>query len=410
MRRLPAAVLALTCAAAGAATSGAVVATASGTPAVTAAERPALAPSRGLQHAELVGRAVLPARTYGEQVPSGAALQPTNGVAVPFPAQPVQGVSSVLPQRDGTVLALSDNGYGAKGNSADYLLRVNRLRADARSGQVAVVGGFGLSDPDGKVPFPLTRADRRLTGADFDPESFRRLPDGTFVFGEEFGPFLLRTSATGVVLDAPVPLPGVASPQDPLGRPATLGGSKGFEGLALTVDGRDLLALLEGPVAGDEPQDLRLYRFDLATRAYEPGPLRYRLEHPASAIGEITAVDAHRYLVLERDGGQGDAARFKAVFLVDTRDLDRDGAVDKQLLVDLLAVPDPQGLGPDGAFFRMPFQTIESVALVDDETLLVVNDNNFPFSSGRGAGAPEDTELVAIRLGTPLGADRRALP
>ena len=371
-------------------------------------------PPRGaaVQQAELVARAVLPAQTFGEAIPSGSAITAANGITPPFAAQPVQGFSSVLPQRDGTLLALSDNGYGAKANSADFLLRVTRLRADlsgSPAGKVQVLGGFGLSDPDNKVPFPLTRPDRRLTGADFDLESFRQLPDGTFWFGEEFGPFLLHTDARGRLLDAPVPLPAVASPDDPLRRPATLGGSKGFEGLALTTDAKRLLALLEGPVTGDNPQDLRINTFDLRSQTFDKRFLRYRLEHPTSAIGEITAVDADRYLVLERDNGQGATARFKAVYLIDTRDRDKDGYVDKTLLVNLLAVPDPRALGGDGPFFRFPFTTIESVALLDDETILVANDNNFPFSSGRTPGAADDNEIIAIRLGTPLDADRRAL-
>jgi hypothetical protein len=29
----------------------------------------------------------------------------------------------------------------------------------------------------------------------------------------------------------------------------------------------------------------------------------------------------------------------------------------------------------------------------------VANDNNYPFSSGRRAGAPDDNELIQIRLG-----------
>ena len=34
-------------------------------------------------------------------------------------------------------------------------------------------------------------------------------------FGDEFGPFLLHTDASGTVLEAPIPLPGVQSPQNP---------------------------------------------------------------------------------------------------------------------------------------------------------------------------------------------------
>lgn len=364
----------------------------------------------GLAQAQLSGRAVLPARTFREAVPSGSLIQPANGVDPPFARQPVQGFSALLTRPDGTYNTLSDNGYGTEDNSADFLLRVRRVAVSYPRGTVKVVGGFGLSDPDRRIAFPLHRPDRRLTGADLDPESFRRVADGTYWFGEEFGPFLLHTDARGRVLEAPVPIPGVASPQDPLRRTPTVGASRGLEGMALSVDGRRLLPMLEGTVAGDPAGDLRLYSYDLRRKRFDRGPLKYRLEHPSAAIGDLTAVDEHRYLVIERDNEQGDAARLKAVYVLDTRDRDDDGYVDKDLLVNLLAVPDPAGIGRDGAFFRFPFQTIESVALLDDATLVIANDNNFPFSAGRTPGAPDGTEFITVRLGTPLGADRRALP
>lgn len=40
-------------------------------------------------------------------------------------------------------------------------------------------------------------------------------PDGTFWFGDEFGPFLLHTDAAGRLLQAPIPTPGMSSPQNP---------------------------------------------------------------------------------------------------------------------------------------------------------------------------------------------------
>jgi hypothetical protein len=53
------------------------------------------------------------------------------------------------------------------------------------------------------------------------------------------------------------------------------------------------------------------------------------------------------------------------------------------LLVDLMAVPEPAHLGGDGDFFRFPFNTIESVHVVSQDTIVVANDNNYPFSNGR---------------------------
>jgi hypothetical protein len=56
--------------------------------------------------------------------------------------------------------------------------------------------------------------------------------------------------------------------------------------------------------------------------------------------------------------------------------------------------------------------------VVDERTLLVASDNNFPFSSGRsrsrsldrkGPLAADDTDIILIRLGTSLDVDRRLL-
>jgi hypothetical protein len=367
----------------------------------------------GFGRATLTGFAALPATTFvpGSEA-SGSAIGagPFNGVTAPFAHQPVQGFSGVVNRHDGTYDVLSDNGYGNKANSADFLLRVHRVKPDTRTGKVTVLGGFGLSDPDHKVPFALTRADRVLTGADFDVESIVRVADGTYWVGDEFGPFLLHFSATGRLLQAPVPLAGVQAPENPHlnGAQPTLGSSKGFEGLVRGVDGRHLYPLTEGTVTGDTPGDLRFSEFDLRKGRYTGKRFVYRLESTSHAIGDAIAVDRHRFLVVERDGGQGDTAKFKRIYLVDTRDRDDDGLVEKTLVADLLDLANPKGLGGFGTTFRFPFQTVEDLALLDDRTVAVLNDNNFPFSNGRTPGKPDDNEFITVRLSAPLHADTRA--
>ncbi|MBG0857519.1 esterase-like activity of phytase family protein [Streptomyces spinoverrucosus] len=364
--------------------------------------------------ATLTGFASLPAETFvPDSEPSGALIGagPFNGIAAPFADQPVQGFSGIVNRHDGTFDVLSDNGYGNKANSADYLLRVHRIKPDVRTGKVRVLGGFNLSDPYRKVPFALTRADRMLTGADFDVESIVRVADGTYWMGDEFGPFLLHFDARGQLLEAPIALDGVQAPENPYldGAQPTIGGSKGFEGLVRSVDGRRLYPLLEGTVTGDTPGDLRFSEFDLRGRAYTGKRFVYRLESTANAIGDAIAVDRHRFLVIERDGGQGDDAKFKRIYLADTRDRDDDGVMDKTLVADLLDIANPKGLGGFGETFRFPFTTIEDVVLLDDRTLAVLNDNNFPFSSGRTPGKADNNEFITIRLTDRLHADRRAL-
>jgi hypothetical protein len=73
----------------------------------------------------LEGIAILPADTFQPGPSSGQFIAAANGRIPPFlNQQPVQGVSSVLRAKNGDFLVMSDNGYGARNNSADYVLRV----------------------------------------------------------------------------------------------------------------------------------------------------------------------------------------------------------------------------------------------------------------------------------------------
>ncbi len=178
----------------------------------------------------LRGRAVLPADSFAAGPDSGQNLGGTefNGKKAPFTiGQPVQGFSSVMRLADGTYEAMSDNGFGGLENSADYLLRVYRIRPNFKSerggkGDIEVLGYFHLSDPDHHIPFTITRhfsEERLLTGADFDLESFVKAADGTYWFGDEFGPYLLHTDATGRLLEAPIALPDFDNPDQTLDSP-----------------------------------------------------------------------------------------------------------------------------------------------------------------------------------------------
>jgi len=356
-------------------------------------------------------------------------------------------------------------------------------RWDDPGGGPKVLQSVVLRDPDRRIPWAIVcdpergarlpdfsfnvipppppacgePAARLLTGFDLDPESFVRAPDGTFWISEEFGPFLVHVSSDGRVLEPPAQVPGVHSPQNPFlaisdrahAEMPTVAASRGFEGLAINPAGSKLYALLEGAVVDDDAQDLRIYVYDLEKRAFEGRFLKMRLEMPSQkvnlvsltdasgarvfpravappagpvSIGDLKAVNERLLLVIERDNYGDDLAppRFKKVFLLDlSRASEHGGYVGKTLLLDLLAIPDPSGIGGDGDFFRLPFYTIESVHMVDARTLLIASDNNFPFSHGRarsrstgrdGPLAADDTELILVGLGESLPADTRLLP
>ena len=364
--------------------------------------------------ATLVKFAALPAETFvSASEPSGSLLgaTPVNGITLPFVDQPIQGFSGIVPNGDATFDVLSDNGYGAQANSGDFVLRIHRIAPDFATSAIDVVGGINLTDPNHQVPFPLNRADRVLTGADFDPESIIRTADGSYWLGEEFGPFLLHIDRAGRLIQPPVSIPGVYSPENPLrgDTPANLNPSRGLESLARSPDGRTLYPLLEGTVAGDPPGSLRMYEFDVATSSYTGRRWTYQLDNPGHSAPDLITVDANRMLVLERDGAQGDTAAFKRVFLVDRRHQDNTGALVKRPVADLLRLSNPQHIGGFADPFRFPFFTIETLVLLDNHRVGVLNDNNFPFSAGRTPGRPDNNEFIVIRLDPDLRPDPRAL-
>jgi hypothetical protein len=367
----------------------------------------------------LLARAILPANAYQPGPPSGAFITADNGVTSPFPGQPIPGFSAVLDAGVGTFWAMPDNGYGAKTNSADFLLRLYHARPDFKtaaggSGTVTVLGYLQLRDADGKIPFALTRGDRLLTGADFDLESVRRDKSGELWFGEEFGPFLLHTDATGKVLEAPIPLPGVQSPQNPfLADPNawTIRASRGFEPMALSIDGKTLYPMLEGALRNDpDPRRRIINEFDLRTKTYTGRTWQYHTDaaFQDAVIGDMTALDEHRFVLIERDDFQGADARQKKIYLIDLRRVDVQGFLEKRLVLDLLRIADPDGISLParpgelgvGSTFSFPLQSVESLEVLGGERLLIANDNNYPFSDGRWVdrNKPDDTEMIIVRV------------
>jgi hypothetical protein len=369
----------------------------------------------------LEGRAILPADEYQPGPSSGAFITGDNGVTPPFPGQPIPGFSAILDGGHGAFWAMPDNGYGAKANSGDFLLRVYLIRPDFEtakggSGAVDVLGFIQLRDPDARITFPLWRSDRLLTGADLDVESLRVARDGTLWFGDEFGPFLLHTDATGKVLEAPIPLQGVQSPQNPfLSDPDawTIRASRGFEGMGLSIDGKRLYPALEGALRNDpDPRRRIVNEFDLRSETYTGRTWQYRVDagFPDAVIGDLTARDQHRLVLIERDDAQGAEARQKKIYVVDLRRVGPDGYLEKRPVVDLLSIRDPEGISlppRPGEFgvgdpFSFPLQSVESLEVLRGERLLIANDNNYPFSDGRWSARDraDDTELIVVQAPT----------
>jgi hypothetical protein len=251
--------------------------------------------------------------------------------------QPIPGWSGLLANLDGTFTALPDNGYGAKGNSADYVLGFYRVapkfktHADGTTqpGLVTNKSFTAFNDRKGilqngkgvELTITADRANyftgggsgtdsgigvdariqsgRLLTGYDFDVESIARAHDGSYWVGEEFGPYLLHFAPDGTLLEEPFPHPFLKSPNHPdvlAGlTTATLGASRGFESLAFDGQKRFLYAVPEAspsvdalrPVPGDESV-LEIFEFDSKKRAYTGRTFRYRKDGPTRSSATST--------------------------------------------------------------------------------------------------------------------------
>ena len=362
--------------------------------------------------ATLTGFAELAADTFNPGPTSGQFIEATNGRHPPFTdQQPVQGFSALIQGEGDSFIVLSDNGFGARDNSSDYLLSIYHIDPDFRTatggnGNIRVSKVIQLSDPEHYLPYPATRTeDRQLTGADLDPESFRRVSDGSYWIGEEFNPSLLHFNADGLMLAPPFRLTGLNSADNPSGEPANLPRSRGFEGMAISSNGKYLYPMLEGALQGFAP-GLNIYTFDIEEKLFvnqnagQPS-YRYRLDDGATAIGDFTMFSKTGGLVIERDSGESDKALIKKVYRVDLEQLDEDGFLHKSLVSDLLNINDPNDLNEDGReIFSFPFWTIEGLVVLNATTLGIVNDNNYPLGQARDNSGtkPDNTEFILIEV------------
>ena len=361
----------------------------------------------------LVARATLSADHLEEGPPSGAQATSANGRTGPFAGQVVPGFSGMVDNRDGTFWAMPDNGFGAKTNSADFLLRLYRVRprwetAGGGPGRIVVGRHISLRDPDRYVDFDIVNgATRRrlLTGADFDIESVARARDGSLWIGEEFGPFLLHVSRTGRLLQAPVPLPDGKSPESPYleeGETPRVDSSRGFE--AMGARGRYLYPVLEGAFTDDPDQRRRwVYQFDTRRESYTGHRWAYEADQSADVVGDAFMTGRHRMLLVERDNFEGPAAVIKRVYEIDLRSRNREGFVRKHLVADALNIANPDLIGAGtgygtGADWSLPVQSFETVVLLPRRRLLIANDNDYPGNSARNPGAPDNTEMAIIKL------------
>jgi hypothetical protein len=364
------------------------------------------------------------------------------GLFLPFVGQPVQGFSGIKHMGDGVFMVLVDNGFGNQKNSPDAMLMVHWIRPTWKSRRVEMVKTIFLHDSDRVLPFRLVNEHtemRYLMGSDFDPEGMQPVGDRIW-FSDEFGPYIFATDLNGKVVafyETEVDSKIVRSPDNhSLQMPSVPGDvmfevrrSRGFEGMAASPDGKFLYLLFEGPLwdarknqweSADGKQFLRIIEFDVQAGRFTGRQWKYLLEVNGNNIGDFNMISPTKGLVIERDGGEGDPrlgckgeprsdcfnkpAMFKRIYLIDFAALE-DGFVRKVGYVNLMNISDPNGIAGRGAtdgVFTFPFVTIENVDMVDKNHVVVGNDNNLPFSTGRTIGKADDNELILLDVGDML--------
>jgi hypothetical protein len=181
-------------------------------------------------------------------------------------------------------------------------------------------------------------------------------------------------------------------------------------------------------VTDPDPRRRIVHSYDIRHSQWNTQTWNYRVDadFPNAVLGDMTAVDRHRFMVIERDDApQGSDARQKKIYLIDLRKVDQDGYLKKRVVLDLLDIRDPTGISTParpgefgvGPQFSFPLQSVESLEVLTRCRLLIANDTTTTRAAetkvvrDRGRLLPDDlpasvAPLVELR-DPPLVGDPR---
>jgi hypothetical protein len=266
-----------------------------------------------------------------------------------------------------------------------------------------------------------------------DTEGMVRMPDGSFWLAEEYRPSIVKVSAKGVVEKRLIPegekLEGATCEvADTL--PAVYAKRKenrGFEGLALSEDATILYAALQSPLSNpdeksgeksrntrilaidieaDRPAAEYIYQFDEA-KDFDANAKRKDMK-----IGGVAIWGAKQLLVLERTDAKAkiySCELSRATNLLATPHSSATGSAAIEKMDDLAKAnirPLPKKLVADLSSVAGVPEKLEGLAIVDAETIAVVNDNDFGFKdfddNGRAISNGVKSDLLLIHLPAKL--------
>ena len=323
----------------------------------------------------------------------------------------------------------------------DYQAKLVRFTLDRQSGDFEITEEIPLTREDGtpitglpnlqagepgtaytdEIPVDLNGQPLENDPFGADLESVLVAEDGSFFLSDEYRPAIYHFDPHGVLIDRFIPkgtAEAVGHPEGAFGTEtlpevyAQRRGNRGFEGMALNTDNGNLYAFIQSPIdnpdvnnataeAADEPSDfnsrnsqvLRILEVD--PHSGEPvGEYVYFLEGSdgVDKIGDAVYVGDGKFQVIERDSGT-DADSEKFVFEVDltgatnilgtelSTAMGEDTALESMTPDDLAEM----GIQPVTKTQVLNLPSIgylagdkpEGLALLDDDSLAVINDNDF---------------------------------
>jgi hypothetical protein len=263
-----------------------------------------------------------------------------------------------------------------------------------------------------------------------DTETLARLPDGSFIVGEEYGSSVLEIAADGTVLKRHVPA-GVetelqSADYEVVGTlPAIIAKrtlNRGIENVAVSADGATLYVLMQSPLANP---DNAAYKKSAATRLWKIerasgkilGEYVYQMDDPTSfaadnkkeaqkqnavRLSEMVALGPDKLMIIERISK---TTKFYSVNLADAKPLDAaydDVATSPSLEQFSAAEIEAKGIKPLAKTLvlnsddveNMP-KKIEGVAVMSPTEMIVLSDSDFGIEG-------DETQIRRITFEDPV--------
>lgn len=296
-----------------------------------------------------------------------------------------------------------------------------------------ITGMSNLAGHD-EVPWDFSAQTQLEYNADgLDSEGLVRTSQGDFWLADEYSPSIIHVDATGKVIRRYVPF-GLAHTKTnyPVvaALPAIYGArqsNRGFEGIAISADEKTLYIVLQSPLSVPDKdtsavsRQTRVLVFDIAT---EKVTAEYVYEfQPSTEFGAETTPDAMKLsavialnettlIILERtdDIAKLYLADFSAATNILGTEWD-DVATTPSLeqatdLATTSVTPLAKTLLLDLSTLTETPKKIEGVTLLDKETIVIANDNDFDIgdfdADGNNVGKDTKSKILVIKLAQPL--------